>query len=183
MGFPVERTTSVEIHHTYARHKEICHHRGLAARDVGMCTCADRLRYVSITSLAQTLALSEICLLLAKDACRNVITICRPVQKIGDSSYVLQLLLSDKYRHIEQKLLLLGMAGLEKRGLPIRWSTQEAIRTLEDVQGAPKIIFLLALAPRSANARLWSPDLTIFNDYYYFQRLLLLLLLRLLLLL
>ena len=38
-------------------------------------------RYVFIICLAPTLALPEILLLPAKDACRNFITICRPTQE------------------------------------------------------------------------------------------------------
>ena len=38
-------------------------------------------RYVFMICLAPTLALPEILLLPAKDACRNIITICRPTQE------------------------------------------------------------------------------------------------------
>ena len=65
-----------------------------------------------------------------------------PRRKTGDSAYLLQLVLSDKYRHVEQELLFfLGIASLDKK-LPIRWSTHEALRALEEAQGIPKLIFL-----------------------------------------
>ena len=98
-------------------------------------------RYVFITCLAQTLALPEICLLPAKDACRNVITICsRPVHKIGGihHTYLLRLL-SDKYRYIEQELLLLGIASLER--IAHAMINPKGNKNLRNVQGTPKIIF------------------------------------------
>ena len=55
--------------------------------------------YVLKTCLAQTPALPEIPLLPVKDVCRNIITICTPTQKTGDSPYFLQLLLSDKHNY------------------------------------------------------------------------------------
>ena len=101
--------------------------------------------YVFIPCLAQTLAQPDIFMLLEKkkDACRITTTICRPCRKIGDPASLLQPLLSDKYRYIDQEFLFfLGIASLQQRILPIRWSSQEAIRASEDVQGTPQIIFL-----------------------------------------
>ena len=72
----------------------------LAARHVSLCICANRpapkfwsdlrflrvsFRYVFIICLARTPALSDF-LLPAKDACRNIITSCRPTQETGDSA-------------------------------------------------------------------------------------------------
>ena len=62
--------------------------------------------YVFITCLAQTPALPEISLLPVKDVCRNIITICTPTQKTGESAYFLQLLLSDKHNYIELGILV-----------------------------------------------------------------------------
>ena len=120
VGFPAERTTNVEIRHTHARHEEIRHHPCGPSQPVHMCRQTSTqfglikvfLGYPSgtcfILCLAPTPALPEIFWLPAKDACRNIITICRPTQdKKGDSAYLLQFVLSDKHRHVEQELLFL----------------------------------------------------------------------------
>ena len=55
--------------------------------------------------------------------------------------YICYKFLSDKYRYKEQELLfLLGIANLQNR-IAIPWSTHEASRTSEDVQGIPQINF------------------------------------------
>ena len=76
-----------------------------------------------------------------------------PRRKIADSVYLLQLLLSDKYRYIEQELLLLGIASLLKKGLPIRWSTQKINKNLRRrARHTENYSFCGALAPRLATA-------------------------------
>ena len=74
--------------------------------------------HVFITCLAQTPALSQICLLPAKDACRNIITICTPTQRNWGF---------DKYSYIEQELLFfLGVASLQSMKFQRPWKMCKA---------------------------------------------------------
>ena len=133
MGFPAERTTSIEIRHMHGRHEEIRRHSCGPSRRAFAHVPTDQrpiwsdlnvfrvsCRYVFIPCLAQTPALPEIFLLPAKDVCRNIITICTPTQQTGESAYFLQLLLSEKHNCIEREFLFfLGNASLQRKDCPL----------------------------------------------------------------
>ena len=114
MGFPAERTTSVEIRHMHARHEEIRRHSW--ARHVGLCTCTDRPAPNLVRSKCFE-GILQFCVynLFGTDTCFawNVfVANTKCLQKHHhhlhihaenkDSEYFLQLLLSDKYSYIER---------------------------------------------------------------------------------
>ena len=118
VGFPAERTTSVEIRHTHARHEEIRHHPcGPSRQLVHMCRQTTPylvgskvlLGYPSGTCSLfvwhQHLRCLKVFCCQQKIPAETSLPSADPRRKTGNSAYLLQLVLSDNYRHVEQKLL------------------------------------------------------------------------------
>ena len=164
VGFPAERTTSVEIRHTHACHEELRHHPcGPSSQPVHMCwqTSAQFgrmwgfLGYPSGTCSLfvwhQRLRCLRSCCCQPRMPAETSLPSADPRRKTGKSAYLLQVVLSDKYRHVKL-LFFLGIASLDKTIAHMMvnpWSIESLRRCARHTQIC---FFGGALAPRLANA-------------------------------
>ena len=139
-----------------------------AARHISLCTCSDRpppnlvgfkvlLGYPSGTCSLfvwhQHLPCLKVFCCQQRIHAETSLPSADPRRKTGNSAYLLQLVLSDNYRHVEQELLFfLGIARFDERIAHVMvnpWSFESLRRSARHTQ---VYFFSGALAPRLANA-------------------------------